>query len=173
MTRAMLMSNTVSAARGNISRIGWGWIEETFFFQGPRCLPFRIYSEEAKAQITEVSPAEVEPRLGDDDVLVLDVREHEEYEQGAIPGAHLIPRGLLESSIFMQAPDPDTEIVVYCAGRRPFRLGRPVPGGVGVSQCGLHGRRVRPLEGGRPPLVGTGDAFRRSEGALQPTHHVA
>jgi molybdopterin/thiamine biosynthesis adenylyltransferase/rhodanese-related sulfurtransferase len=79
-------------------------------------LTFQDLLRRAKAQITEVSPAEVEPRLGDDEVLVLDVREHEEYEQGAIPGAHLIPRGLLESSIFMQAPDPDTEIVVYCAG---------------------------------------------------------
>ncbi len=79
-------------------------------------LTFQDLLRRAKAQITEVSPAEVEPRLRDDDVLVLDVREHEEYAQGAIPGARLIPRGLLESSIFTQASDPDTEIVVYCAG---------------------------------------------------------
>lgn len=79
-------------------------------------LTFRDLLIRAKAQIREVMPADVEPRLGDPDLLLLDVREHEEYEQGAIPGAHLIPRGLLESSIPMQAPDPDTEIVVYCAG---------------------------------------------------------
>ena len=79
-------------------------------------LTFQDLIRRAKAQIREVWPAEVESRLEDSDVLWLDVREHEEFEQGAIPGAHLIPRGLLESSISMQVPDPETEMVVYCAG---------------------------------------------------------
>ena len=79
-------------------------------------LTFQDLLRRAKAHIREVNPADVEPRLSETNLLLLDVREHEEYEQGAIPGAHLIPRGLLESSISMQAPDPNTEIVVYCAG---------------------------------------------------------
>lgn len=77
---------------------------------------FQDLLRRAKAQIREVTPAQVEHRLGDENLLWLDVREHEEFEQGAIPGAHLIPRGLLESSISMQVPNPDTEMVVYCAG---------------------------------------------------------
>ncbi len=79
-------------------------------------LTFQDLLRRAKAHIREVNPADVEPRLSETDLLLLDVREHEEYEQGAIPGAHLIPRGLLESSVSMQVPDPNTEIVVYCAG---------------------------------------------------------
>jgi molybdopterin/thiamine biosynthesis adenylyltransferase/rhodanese-related sulfurtransferase len=67
-----------------------------------------------RRDISEVTPAEVEARLGSGVVLV-DVREADEFEQGAIEGARLIPRGLLESSILMQVPDASREIVLYCA----------------------------------------------------------
>lgn len=70
---------------------------------------------EAKAAITEIDPAELESRLGHG-TAVIDVREADEFEQGAIPGARLIPRGLLESNIAMQIPDRETPIVIYCAG---------------------------------------------------------
>jgi molybdopterin/thiamine biosynthesis adenylyltransferase/rhodanese-related sulfurtransferase len=49
-------------------------------------------------------------------VLVLDVREPDEYDQGALPGALHIPRGHLEAQIEGKATDRDQEIVVYCAG---------------------------------------------------------
>ena len=70
---------------------------------------------EAKAVIVEIDPAELESRLGDG-TAVIDVREADEFEQGAIPGARLIPRGLLESNIGMQIPDRETPIAIYCAG---------------------------------------------------------
>jgi molybdopterin/thiamine biosynthesis adenylyltransferase/rhodanese-related sulfurtransferase len=47
---------------------------------------------------------------------VLDVREPDEYEQGAIPGALHIPRGNLESSIENRVPDKGTPLIVHCAG---------------------------------------------------------
>ncbi|MCA1846019.1 MAG: molybdopterin biosynthesis protein MoeB, partial [Actinobacteria bacterium] len=50
-----------------------------------------------KAEITEIDGAEAEARLAD--ALVLDVREPDEYEQGAIPGALHIPRGHLEGQV--------------------------------------------------------------------------
>ena len=68
----------------------------------------------AKAEIREVTPGELEARLGDDFVLV-DVRESDEFEQGAIPGAKLIPRGVLESNMPMHVPDQGREIILYCA----------------------------------------------------------
>ncbi|GIU91214.1 MAG: molybdopterin biosynthesis protein MoeB [Acidimicrobiia bacterium] len=77
-------------------------------------LTYQELVAQAKKQIREVSPAEVEERLGE--VVIVDVREPDEYEQGAIRGAKLIPRGLLESSIGMHVPDPDTELILYCAG---------------------------------------------------------
>ena len=68
----------------------------------------------AKAEIREIDPAEFESRLGTDTVII-DVREADEFEQGAVSGARLIPRGLLESNIGMQIPDRDTPIALYCA----------------------------------------------------------
>jgi molybdopterin/thiamine biosynthesis adenylyltransferase/rhodanese-related sulfurtransferase len=68
----------------------------------------------AKAQITEVDGATAEARLADG-ALYLDVREPDEYEQGAIEGSLHIPRGRLETNIEGQVSDRDTEIVVGCA----------------------------------------------------------
>ena len=48
--------------------------------------------------------------------MVLDVREPDEYEQGAIPGAVHIPRGHLESQVEGRIADQTAPIVVYCAG---------------------------------------------------------
>jgi len=49
-------------------------------------------------------------------VVVLDVREPDEYEQGAVPGAVHIPRGHLESQVEDRIPDRSAPVVVYCAG---------------------------------------------------------
>jgi molybdopterin/thiamine biosynthesis adenylyltransferase/rhodanese-related sulfurtransferase len=69
---------------------------------------------QAKAAIREVLPEEVEPRLGQ--VAVLDVREPDEYEQGAIPGAVHLPRGHLEFQVEGRLVDKSAPVVVYCAG---------------------------------------------------------
>ena len=42
---------------------------------------------------------------------VLDVREPEEYEQGSIPNALHIPRGILESNIENQIPDYEQPLI--------------------------------------------------------------
>jgi molybdopterin/thiamine biosynthesis adenylyltransferase/rhodanese-related sulfurtransferase len=67
-----------------------------------------------KRQIREVEPAEVEPRAPD--TVMLDVREAEEYTQGAIAGAVHLPRGSLELEVEGRIPDKSTPVVVYCAG---------------------------------------------------------
>lgn len=68
---------------------------------------------EAKTEIVEVEPQELEQQLGS--VTILDVREADEYEQGAIPGAVSVPRGVLESVVGVHATDADEEVVLYCA----------------------------------------------------------
>ncbi len=50
-----------------------------------------------------------------EDVVLIDVREREEYEQGAIPGANLVPRGVLEMTIEEQIQDRTKRIVLHCA----------------------------------------------------------
>lgn len=68
-----------------------------------------------KSKITEVTPEQAE-QLRQDGHTLLDVREGDEFEQGAIPGAIHIPRGLLETSVEARLPDKATPLVVFCAG---------------------------------------------------------
>jgi molybdopterin/thiamine biosynthesis adenylyltransferase/rhodanese-related sulfurtransferase len=77
---------------------------------------FRDLLASTKAQIREVDTAEADELRTGDGVVVLDVREPDEYEQGAVPGSVHIPRGTLETNIEMRIPDHDTTLVVICAG---------------------------------------------------------
>ena len=74
--------------------------------------------ESVKAEIAEVTPAEVQVALqAGRPVHVIDVREREEVMDGYIPGAELIPRGFLELNVEEDVTvDRDAEIVLYCAG---------------------------------------------------------
>jgi sulfur-carrier protein adenylyltransferase/sulfurtransferase len=77
---------------------------------------FRELLSQTKTQILEITTAVAEDRRGDPGVVVLDVREPDEWEQGAIPGAIHIPRGHLESQIENRVPDKTTPMLVFCAG---------------------------------------------------------
>ena len=68
----------------------------------------------AKAEIVEAEGAAVAPLVGT--VTFLDVREPDEYEQGAVPGAVHLPRGHLEFQVEGKIPNKTAPIVVYCAG---------------------------------------------------------
>ena len=76
---------------------------------------FRELLQQAKAQIREVDTAAGEQLLADGWTL-LDVREPDEYEQGAITGSVHIPRGQLESSIENRVADRSIPLVAMCAG---------------------------------------------------------
>jgi len=77
---------------------------------------FREMLAAAKAAVREIEPAEAEQEIAAGDAVVLDVREPDEYEQGALPGALHIPRGTLETSVEGRIPDKSSHVVVYCAG---------------------------------------------------------
>jgi len=75
---------------------------------------YRELLQQVKAAIDEVGAADARERLGD--ALFLDVREQDEWQEGALPGAVHVPRGQLESRIEGLVPDKGRELVVYCAG---------------------------------------------------------
>jgi molybdopterin/thiamine biosynthesis adenylyltransferase/rhodanese-related sulfurtransferase len=78
---------------------------------------FQEILKQVKSQIREVSPEEVSQMLqGGEPWVLLDVREQDEWEEGHLPGAKLIPRGFLEIRVESTLPERDTPIVVYCAG---------------------------------------------------------
>lgn len=74
-------------------------------------LSYRELVERLRSEVTEVGPGDVVERKP----LLVDIREPEEFAQGVIPGAVLMPRGNLEGAIARIAPDPSTEIVLYCS----------------------------------------------------------
>jgi len=76
---------------------------------------FREMLAEAKAAVREIDPAQAEQELTADKAVVLDVREPDEYEQGALAGAVHIPRGTLETSVEGRIPDKSSHLVIYCA----------------------------------------------------------
>jgi glyoxylase-like metal-dependent hydrolase (beta-lactamase superfamily II)/rhodanese-related sulfurtransferase len=71
---------------------------------------------EAAATVPFMSLAELKTRAeaGADELVVLDVRERDAYEEGHIPGARLLPRGQLELRVNQDLPDPTRRIVACC-----------------------------------------------------------
>jgi molybdopterin/thiamine biosynthesis adenylyltransferase/rhodanese-related sulfurtransferase len=75
---------------------------------------YRDLLAQVKTEIDELGAAEARERQGS--AVFVDVREREEWEEGAVPGAVHVPRGQLESRIEGLVPDRATELVLYCAG---------------------------------------------------------
>src|SRR5437763_7893595 len=69
---------------------------------------------QVKRRITEIEPAEVHAQMNNGVVLV-DVRETEEFAAGHIPGAKHVPKSYLESRIESAVPDRSQHVVLYCA----------------------------------------------------------
>src|ERR1700710_613730 len=73
------------------------------------------YIKQVKAQIDEVDPSAVSEVTGGDTVVIVDVRESDEWDAGHLPGAKHVPRGSLESRIEGAVPDRSQRVVLYCA----------------------------------------------------------
>src|SRR4051812_44963895 len=73
------------------------------------------FIKQVKAQVDEVDPSAVSEVIGGDNVVVVDVRETDEWDAGHVPGARHVPRGHLESRIEGAAPDRSQRVILYCA----------------------------------------------------------
>ena len=68
----------------------------------------------AKAAVPALTAEAAQAKLqAGESVMILDVREKEEYEQGHIAQARLLPRGLLEFQIGVVVPDKATNIILH------------------------------------------------------------
>src|SRR5215207_9574963 len=76
---------------------------------------FRDRLTAAKSAIDEVSTDTAAEHIAAG-YTVLDVREPDEYQEGAIAGAIHIPRGHLESQIENRIADKSAPVLIYCAG---------------------------------------------------------
>ena len=77
---------------------------------------FRELLADAKAKITEIDTQTAADKIASGRVVVLDVREPDEFEQGALPVVVHIPRGHLEAQVESKIVDKSSPVIVYCAG---------------------------------------------------------
>jgi rhodanese-related sulfurtransferase len=78
---------------------------------------FTALAENAKQIIKEISIDEVQAKLASlDDFYLIDVRETSEFEQGSLPCAINLSKGIIERDIEKLVTDCDKEIIVYCGG---------------------------------------------------------
>ena len=83
---------------------------------------FRALVDEAMAQVTTYSVAQVRSRLSEPNVQIVDIRDVRELErEGTVPGALLAPRGMLEFWVDPDSPyfkpvfaDEGKEFILFC-----------------------------------------------------------
>ncbi|MGH9100534.1 MAG: molybdopterin-synthase adenylyltransferase MoeB [Acidimicrobiales bacterium] len=104
---------------------------------------------QVKAAVTEVEPEDAARRS--ESSTFLDVREPDEYQQGAIPGAIHLPRGNLEFGVEGRIPDKKAPVVVYCAGGTRSAFAAKTLGDLGYDDVvSLAGGFNRWKDEGRP-----------------------
>jgi rhodanese-related sulfurtransferase len=113
---------------------------------------------EAAATVPFMSLDELKTRVesGDADLVVLDVRERDDYETGHIPGARLLPRGQLELRVNQDLPDPTPRILAYCEFGRISTLAAATLREMGYQRAvALDGGMKAWREAGFPVKAGT------------------
>jgi len=84
----------------------------------------REIMRQARRQVPEWSPTQVHEVLAlqheagptNQEIVLVDVREKHEWNEGHLPAAIHVPRGYLELQIEEAVPDKSKTIVLYCAG---------------------------------------------------------
>jgi rhodanese-related sulfurtransferase len=73
--------------------------------------------DDALTRVDEISADEVKEKLdSDDNFMLVDVREQDEWKSSHIAGAQYMGKGLIERDIEDEVHDEDTELVLYCGG---------------------------------------------------------
>src|SRR5947208_2613650 len=77
---------------------------------------FENLVEEAKKNITEISPQDAGAKSKSGDAIIADVREKDEWDEEHIPDAIHLSRGTIELDIEEKAPDMNAMIICHCGG---------------------------------------------------------
>jgi rhodanese-related sulfurtransferase len=112
---------------------------------------------EAAATVPFMSLEELKARVeaGARDLIILDVRERDAYEEDHIPGARLLPRGQLELRVNQDLPDPTPRVLVYCEVGRISTLAAATLREMGYQRAvALDGGMMAWREAGYPTKAG-------------------
>ena len=87
------------------------------------------------AAYQEISQEKAKEMMDTQEVLILDVREQDEYDGGHIPGAVLLPLGSIsEESAARVIPEKDTTVPGLLPQRQPQQKGGQSPGRAGLHR---------------------------------------
>ena len=69
----------------------------------------------SESDYQQISQEEAKEMMDTQDVIILDVREQDEYDSGHIPGAVLLPVGTIDEKTAAEViPEKDSTVLVYC-----------------------------------------------------------
>mgnify|MGYP005757775845 FL=1 len=69
----------------------------------------------ADSSYHQITQEEAKEMIDTQEVIILDVREQDEYDSGHIPGAVLLPVGTIDETTAAEViPEKDSTVLVYC-----------------------------------------------------------
>jgi len=73
--------------------------------------------QDAKQRVKETNVPDVKRRIDAGEKMILvDVREDNEWAKGHLPGAVHMGKGVIERDVEQRVPDTATKLVLYCGG---------------------------------------------------------
>jgi rhodanese-related sulfurtransferase len=73
--------------------------------------------QDAKKRVKETNVSEVKKRMdAGEKLLLVDVREDNEWANGHLPGAVHLGKGIIERDIEQRVPDTGAKLILYCGG---------------------------------------------------------
>ena len=129
----------VAVLEGGINR----WVSENHSTEWGTNVPSKDFGEKVEVvhHVPEIEATELQARMARGDKLhIIDTRTPEEYHRFCIPGGRSVPGGELALRItdIVQGLEPDTTVVVNCAGRTRSIIGTRLLQRMGLpGVCGL------------------------------------
>ena len=88
-------------------------------------------SADGYQQITQEAAKEM---MDTQEVIILDVREQDEYDSGHIPGAVLLPVGTIDEDTAAEViPEKDSTVLVYCRSGNRSKTASSTLAGLGYT----------------------------------------
>src|SRR2546421_4328553 len=112
----------------------------------------RQVPEWSTPQVNEAMAHQHEAGRENQEIVLVDVREKHEWNEGHIPGAIHVPRGYLELQVEEAVPEKNKNVVLYCAGG----VGSLIAGGT-LQQMGF--KNIVLMAGGFLAGEGEGHLF--------------
>jgi len=73
--------------------------------------------QDAKQRVKETNVPDVKRRIdAGEKIILVDVREDNEWAKGHLPGAVHMGKGVIERDVEQRVPDTATKLVLYCGG---------------------------------------------------------